>query len=210
MVELRQQRRDVDAPVPRRVGGESATCLRQLPFATDSIAAAGLVPRDRDVYQPLQEVPLAGRGRSPRILELLVCREVLAAADQLEPARERRLAQLCRDLDLAVFHPDVERPQPDRAVELVLAGANVVLPSVPRARQHRPFEPAAAERPLEVHARVLDGEELTVDVAQRDCLLAHVDHLDRARWHLADTRDRRELRRGHAATLAARNQALAA
>ena len=72
----------------RRIGAKSARGLLELPFATDSVAATGLVPRDGEVDEALIKVALFGGGRAPRVLELLVCGEELAAADQVEAALE--------------------------------------------------------------------------------------------------------------------------
>ena len=69
----------------RSVGPEAAGGLLQLPLTADTVAAPGLVPRDGDVHEPLEEVPLFGRRRAPDELQLLVRGEVLAAADQLQP-----------------------------------------------------------------------------------------------------------------------------
>jgi hypothetical protein len=62
--------------------------LLELALGADAPPAAGLVPRDRDVDEPLEEVALLGRRRAPGQLELLVRGEVLAGADQLEPGKE--------------------------------------------------------------------------------------------------------------------------
>jgi hypothetical protein len=86
--DLRQQRREVDPAVLRRVGAEPALRLLELALAPDGVASAGLVPGDRDVDEPLEEVALLCGRRAPRVLENLVRREELAAADQLEAARE--------------------------------------------------------------------------------------------------------------------------
>jgi hypothetical protein len=67
--------------VLRSVGPEAAGGLLQLPFAADAVAAPGLVPGDREVDEPLEEVALLGRRGAPRVLELLVGREELAAAN---------------------------------------------------------------------------------------------------------------------------------
>jgi hypothetical protein len=60
--------------------------LFQLPLAADAFASSRLVPGDRNVDEPLQEVSLGRLGRSPGVLQLLVGGEVVAAADQLEAA----------------------------------------------------------------------------------------------------------------------------
>lgn len=66
-------------------GREPACRFRQLSLAADPVAAAGLVPRDRDVDEALEEVALGAVGPAPHLLEHLVRGEVLAALDQLEP-----------------------------------------------------------------------------------------------------------------------------
>jgi len=70
----------------RREGPESAFRLLELPLEPDPIPAAGLVPRDDDVHEPLEEVLLLGLGRPPRVLERLVCGEVFALPREVEPA----------------------------------------------------------------------------------------------------------------------------
>ena len=70
----------------RRVRPESAARLLELTLAADPVAPAGLVPRDRDVDEPLQEVALRRLRCAPVELEVLVGGEVLAGADQLEPS----------------------------------------------------------------------------------------------------------------------------
>jgi hypothetical protein len=71
-----------------RVRAEPARRLLELPRAADAPTAAGLVPRDRDVDEPLEEVALRLVGRAPGELELLVRLEVAARADELEAAKE--------------------------------------------------------------------------------------------------------------------------
>ena len=67
---------------------EAALGLLQLPLAADAVAAAGLVPGDGDVDEALVEVALLFGRRAPRVLELLVGGEELAAADQVEASFE--------------------------------------------------------------------------------------------------------------------------
>ena len=67
-----------------RVRLQPAQCLRELPFSADLASTPGLVPRDRHVHETLEEVALLGRRGSPCILQLFVCGEVLACANQLE------------------------------------------------------------------------------------------------------------------------------
>ena len=68
----------------RRVRSEPSLRLRELALAADTVRARGLVPRHRDVHEPLEEVTLGLRGRPPGDLELLVCLEVRAVTDQLD------------------------------------------------------------------------------------------------------------------------------
>ena len=70
----------------RRERPEPALRLLELPLEPDPVPAAGLVPRDDDVHEPLEEVLLLGLGRAPRVLERLVRGEVLASPGKLEAA----------------------------------------------------------------------------------------------------------------------------
>ena len=72
----------------RREGPEPALRLLELPLESDPIPAAGLVPGDDDVDEPLEEVLLLGIGRAPRILERLVRGEVLAPPREVEAKRQ--------------------------------------------------------------------------------------------------------------------------
>ena len=72
----------------RREGSQPARCLLELTFAADAVASFGLVPRDRDVDEPLEEVLLGRLRGAPGVLERLVGLEVLAPADLLEPCAE--------------------------------------------------------------------------------------------------------------------------
>ena len=80
--------------VCRRVGTEPPRRLRELPLATDPVAATRLVPRDRDVDESLEEVPFVSRSRAPLVLELLVCGEVGTGPDQLDPLCESHPASI--------------------------------------------------------------------------------------------------------------------
>lgn len=72
----------------RRVRGEPARRLLELPLISGPISAAGVMPGDGHVDEALKEVALGWLGRAPEILQHLVGFEVLAAVDQLEPALE--------------------------------------------------------------------------------------------------------------------------
>ena len=69
----------------RRERPEPALRLLELSLEADSVPAAGLVPRDDDVHEPLEEVLLLGLGCAPRVLERLVRLEVLASSREVEP-----------------------------------------------------------------------------------------------------------------------------
>ena len=103
-------------------------------------------------------------------------------------------------MDVAVLDPHLVGSELDRAVELVLAGADVVLPAVPGAREDVVFHAPLSERPFEMEAGVLGGVELAVDVGKRDLLLAHPDRPHRARRNVVHPRDGHEPI-GHAARL---------
>ena len=75
------------AALPSRAGARSRSVS----------SAPGLVPRDGDVDEPLEEVALRRLGRPPGVLELLVRLEVAAVPDQLEPAFGRRPPSSRRD-----------------------------------------------------------------------------------------------------------------
>jgi hypothetical protein len=77
---------EVDAAVLWAVRTEPARSLLELALASDPVAAAGLVPGDGDVDEPLEEVPLPRFSRTPGDLELLVSLEVSPGTDQGEPA----------------------------------------------------------------------------------------------------------------------------
>jgi len=77
-LELHQQHGDVDAPVRGAVGREAPARLLELAFAADPVTAPGLVPGDRDVNEPLEEVALGRLGGTPRVFQLLVSGEELA------------------------------------------------------------------------------------------------------------------------------------
>ena len=71
-----------------RVGPESPSGLLELALAADAVAAAGLIPGDGDVDEPLEEVALLRRRRTPGVLELFMGAEELAAADQVQSTRK--------------------------------------------------------------------------------------------------------------------------
>ena len=73
----------------RGVRPESADRLLELSPAADLLAASGLVPRDGDVHESLQEVALGRLGGAPGVLELLVRGEVLTGSNQLDAAQKR-------------------------------------------------------------------------------------------------------------------------
>jgi hypothetical protein len=93
------------------------------------------------------------------------------------------------DLDLAVLDANRVGLELDRAVELVLAGPDVVLPAVPGAAQDVTLQPALAKGPLEMEAVTLQREDLVADPGKRDVLLADTDAGQRSRLDLVGLRD---------------------
>jgi hypothetical protein len=72
--------------VLRRVRPKPARRLLELAFAADAVAAAGLIPGDRDVNEALEEVALLGRRGPPRVFEFLVGGKELLEANELQTA----------------------------------------------------------------------------------------------------------------------------
>ena len=85
---LREHSVDVDAAVGRGERREPPRRLLELAPRGDRPPAAGLVPGDGDVDEPLEEVTLRCVRRPPRVLERLVGGEVVPPADQVEPELE--------------------------------------------------------------------------------------------------------------------------
>ena len=102
LAQLREQRFELDAAMRGRERLEPAQRLCELPLGADLASAPGLVPRNRDVHETLEEVALLGGRRAPRILELLVRGEVLAGRISSTPS-------LKADSNFSVFHLDVVR-----------------------------------------------------------------------------------------------------
>lgn len=94
LVELGEQRFELDAAMSGRERLEPAQCLRELPLGADLATAAGLIPGNRDVHETLEEVALFGGRRAPRVLELLVRGEVLAGPYELDSSPIRGLELL--------------------------------------------------------------------------------------------------------------------
>jgi hypothetical protein len=88
-LELHQQGGDLDASVRGGVGREAPARFLELAFAADPVAAPGLIPGDRDVNEPLEEVALGRLGGTPRVFQLLVSGEELACPNQSQAAVER-------------------------------------------------------------------------------------------------------------------------
>src|SRR4029079_1747525 len=79
------------------------------------------------------------------------------------------------DPDLAVLDRDQVGLELDRAVELVLAGADVVLPAMPRTSEYVAVEPSLAQRRLQVDAVAVHRVHVVADAGERDVLLADPD-----------------------------------
>jgi hypothetical protein len=87
-LELSKQRRDVHAVVSRRIRSKPPSRFLELALAADVVAPPSLVPGDGHVHEALKEVAFRRLSGAPGIFQLLVGREELAGADQLEAALE--------------------------------------------------------------------------------------------------------------------------
>ncbi len=56
----------------------------------------------------------------------------------------------------------------ERLIDLMLAGANIKLPSMPRARDNTPRQISLSQWATLVRANAIQREELTIDVKQRN------------------------------------------
>jgi hypothetical protein len=80
----------------RPVRLEPAGRLLELTLAARTVRARGVMPRDRDVDEPLEEVALGVRGVPPLVLELLVGLEIRPRPDQSEPLLQPHLGKYPR------------------------------------------------------------------------------------------------------------------
>lgn len=85
--ELVEEPGHVEAAVHRGVRFEPPYPLFELALAAHAVPARALVPGDRNVNEPLEEVPLGRDAGPPRDLELLVRLEVGSGCEVLEPTR---------------------------------------------------------------------------------------------------------------------------
>jgi hypothetical protein len=85
LAQLLEERFEPNAAVHRRVRSQSADRLLELARGGDRTLAAGLVPGDRHVHEPLVEVAFLRRSGAPHVLEHLVGGEVFAGPNQAEP-----------------------------------------------------------------------------------------------------------------------------
>jgi hypothetical protein len=126
VVQLRQKNRQVEPAVRRCERCQAADRLCELPLGPDLASTPGLVPRDRNVHEALEEVALLDRGGPPCVLQLLVSGEVLARANQVD-------ARLVCGLE-PVFHAGdptkglskhAEARYPPRVATILLCGVDV-------------------------------------------------------------------------------------
>jgi len=87
--------------VLRQIAAETTLRLLQLALTARAVPTCGVVPCDRHVNEPLEEVPLGCRRGEPFLLELLVRLEVFAIANQLQSAFERHEARLSASANAA-------------------------------------------------------------------------------------------------------------
>ena len=168
----------------RRVG------LLELTLAPDPVAAAGLVPGDDDVDEPLEEVALIGLGGAPGELQLLVRLEV---ARRFESARDR--PRMAHTLD-AVARPGLRFPRGDDPA----GGGRPLLPGEAGG--------AAAGAPLH-HRRLVEPPDLVIaDIARIDPDDVADTYPDVPILGFTNHTDTAGLRRAHAAgsTTSSRNR----
>ena len=113
-----ERRFDVDAAVPRGVGAEPPRGLHELALAPWPPPTPGLVPRDSDVNEPLQEIALRRRRLPPLVLELLVRGEELPRGDQLEASFESHVVMITEQARAEAIRR-CERKGGDEAKEVV-------------------------------------------------------------------------------------------
>lgn len=68
----------------RRIRGEAPASLRELAGRPVAVAPTRVVPGDRDVHEPLQEIALVRRCRTPLVLERLVRFEKSSRPDEAQ------------------------------------------------------------------------------------------------------------------------------
>src|SRR6476620_1157338 len=121
---------DVHAAMLRRERREASCRLLQLARGGDWPASSRLVPRDRDVDEALEEVPLFRRRRAPRLLELFVCFEIAAGPNLRQTPLERRI------------HSDLTFPRGDDPAvwgRSLLSGETRGAPAEPSPDHGRPY-----------------------------------------------------------------------
>jgi hypothetical protein len=88
VVDGAKKTRHVDTAMLWSEGREPPRRLLELPFTAGAVSTPGLVPSDRDVDEPLEEILLGRLGRAPDVLQRLMGLEVLAPPDLRQSCRE--------------------------------------------------------------------------------------------------------------------------
>src|SRR5689334_19292073 len=96
------------------------------------------------------------------------------------------------DLDVPVLHADLVRPEADRVVEVVEAGAHVVRPPVPGTPEQVILDAALAERALQVEAGAGGGVEVVAHPHEGELHVARLHASGGSRRHLVRSGDRDE------------------
>src|SRR5207249_4491540 len=102
---------------------------------------------------------------------------------KVDPPRQLRAAcprYVLVDLhdDLSRLEADRERADPDVGIDRRDAGAQIERPAVPGARDHaRLLEIALTERPALVRARVVDGQDRSLPVEDRQPVFVDLNDL---------------------------------
>ncbi len=93
-LDLTEHRIDIDPPVRWPVPVESDHGLLELSTRARRVPFRRVVPRHRDMDEPLKEVPLLLGRLAPLLLERLVCIEPTARAHPFEAVGERHLTSI--------------------------------------------------------------------------------------------------------------------
>src|SRR5436190_19882352 len=88
------------------------------------------------------------------------------------------------DLDVPVLHANLVRPDTDRVVEVVQAGADVVRPAVPGTPQQVVVDPPFPERPLQMKTGAGSGVEVVAHPDEGELDVARLNPPGRSGRHL--------------------------
>src|SRR5579871_2493310 len=111
-----------------------------------------------------------------RILAFRFPQPSLRKTAHFPTVRGRRLLCLQLDQDGPLFNFAGETADAEAGIVGLFAGADIELPGVPGAGHHLALQPALAERPFPMRARVIDTVERSVHIEQRQLLPARLHY----------------------------------